>query len=398
MTAAKKLSSQQLTPENSNNTAWQPVEKIFSNGSTYFDALIDDIANAKQTIELETYIFNRDTIGKRIATALMDAAKRGVMVRVLVDGAGSPFWSATYAKHLEKAGVKTKVFHPLPWQLWNWSRAARKLPILLQLIYSFFKANSRNHRKTCLIDTKIAYISSVNIIEWHLTTEEGGKNWRDTSVRLTGVDLSELNKAFEIAWTSRTIKERLRDAFQHIRKEPRMRLNYTRHRRRILYKNLLRRMRLAQRRIWITNAYFVPDNFLLKRLKEAALNGVDVRIVLPQKSNIQLVQWASSTFYYSLLKAGIKIYEYSPGMLHAKSLILDDWMLIGSSNLNHRSLLHDLEADITIFTDSAKKTLEQLFLKDLTHSKQLHLGNWKAIQPLHQRILGRLALYLKYWI
>lgn len=167
------------------------------------------------------------------------------------------------------------------------------------------------------------------------------------------------------------------DAFKHVRREPRIRLNYTRHRRRLLYKNLLRRMRLYQQRIWITNAYFVPDNFLLKHLKETAINDVDVRILLPKKTNVLIVEWASATFYNELLKSGIKIYEYTPSMLHAKSLILNDWMLIGSSNLNHRSLLHDLEADVTLFTEPAKKRLEHLFFEDLAHSRQLHLGHWK---------------------
>ncbi|EKD92201.1 MAG: hypothetical protein ACD_29C00121G0001, partial [uncultured bacterium] len=167
---------------------------------------------------------------------------------------------------------------------------------------------------------------------------------------------------------------------------------------RIFYKNLLRRMRLCQQRIWITNAYFVPDNFLLKSLKEAAKNGVDVRILLPQKTNVAIVEWASSTFYYELLKAGIKIYEYLPSMLHAKSLILDDWMLIGSSNLNHRSLLHDLEADVTLFTEPAKKKVARLFLKDITQSRQLKLSNWKTARPIFQRWLGRLVLYIKYLI
>jgi len=376
----------------------QLEECILENGTDYFHALLHDIKQATHSIDLETFIFSRDSVGKRVANALCDAAKRGVSVRVMVDAWGSPFWSATFARSLEKAGVKTKIFHPFPWQLWNWGRANAKTNLLLKVIYLFFTANSRNHRKICLMDGKIAYVGSINITQCHLTVAEGGKNWRDTAVRLTGINLSELLKAFEIAWTHRTIKERLRDTFQHIRREPRMRLNYTRHRRRILYKNLLRRVRLSQRRIWITNAYFIPDNFLLKHLKNAAANGVDVRILLPKKSNVTIVQWASSTFYYNLLKAGIKIYEYSPGMLHAKSLILDDWMLIGSSNLNHRSLLHDLEADITLFTDTAKKSLEQLFLKDLTQSKQLTLNQWKSVRPLHKRILGRLALYLKYWI
>lgn len=372
-------------------------ERILIDGEHFFESLIHDIQCAEHSIDLETYIFDHDTTGKRVAAALCEAAKRGVSIRVLVDGAGTPFWSATFAKKLEKANVKTKVFHPFPWQFWNWSRSVTKKPFFLNTLYLLLKSNSRNHRKTCLIDNKIAYIGSVNITHCHLKKEAGGKDWRDTSIRLSNINLSELYQAFEIAWTQRTIKERLRETFHHIRREPRVRLNYTRHRRRILHKNLLRRMRLCQQRIWITNAYFVPDNFLLKRLKEAAKNGIDVRILLPKKSNQLIVQWASSTFYSNLLKSGIKIYEYLPGMLHAKSLILDDWMLIGSSNLNHRSMLHDLEVDISVFTEPAKKTLEGLFLTDLTKSTQVELDYWQN-RSIHRRILGRMALYLKYWI
>jgi cardiolipin synthase len=376
----------------------EPEEHVLIDGEHFFESLVNDINAAQHQIDLETYIFEHDAAGKKVAEALANAAQRGVAVRVLVDGAGSPYWSTTFARTLEKSSVKTKVFHPFPWQFWNWSRSVTKKPFLLNTIHLLFKANSRNHRKTCLIDNKIAYVGSMNITHCHLKREYGGKNWRDTSVRLSNINLKELYHAFEIAWTQRTIQERVRDAFKHIRREPRIRLNYTRHRRRILHKNLLRRIRLCQRRIWITNAYFVPDNFLLKRLKEAARNGVDVRILLPKKSNQLIVEWASSTFYSNLLNAGIKIYEYLPGMLHAKSLILDDWMLIGSSNLNHRSLLHDLEVDVTLFTASAKKTLEQLFLADLAQSSQLHLDYWRSNRSMHRRILGRMALYLKYWI
>ncbi|OGT26527.1 MAG: cardiolipin synthase B [Gammaproteobacteria bacterium RIFCSPLOWO2_02_FULL_42_14] len=379
-------------------SAIQPEEYLFENSDAYFQSLIHDIEHATTSVDLETFIFNFDVLGTRIVIALSNAAKRGVAVRVLVDGAGSPFWSTTYAKILENANAKTKVFHPFPWQLWNWSRSVVKTPILFQGIYLLLKANSRNHRKICLIDRTIAYISSANISQCHLNIEDGGQQWRDFSLRLNHVPLDELYEAFDIAWTHRGIQERIRDAFRAIRKEPRVRLNYTRHRRRILYKNLLRRIRLCQRRIWITNAYFVPDNFLLKRLKTAANQGVDVRILLPKKSDVRMMPWASSTFYHSLLQSGVKLYEYLPSMLHAKALILDDWALLGSSNLNHRSLLHDLEADVTLFSDHAKKQLAQFFLDDLARSRELKLANWKNSRPWYQRFLGQIVLYIKYWI
>ncbi len=383
---------------NSNPIFSSHLEQIFISGTEHFNALLQDISNAKTAIDLETYLFHRDHLGLRVAKALSEAARRGVKVRVMVDGAGSPYWSTNFARRLEGAGVSTKVFHPFPWQLWNWSRSVVKLPLMLKWIYFLLKANFRNHRKVCIIDNRIAYIGSLNISKCHLDRSEGGDGWRDTSARLEHIDLTELNKAFDAAWNHRTIKERLRDAFAHIRRDPPIRLNYTRHRRRILYKTLLRRISQCQQRIWITNAYFVPNNFLLRRLKEAASKGVDVRILLPQKSDILMMPWASSTFYYRLLIAGVKIFEYLPSMLHAKSLILDDWVSVGSSNLNHRSLLHDLEADIKIHSQEAKEYLVQRFLEDLQHSREISLDSWHIQRPVRQRILGRFVLYLKYWI
>ncbi|MFV9988692.1 MAG: phosphatidylserine/phosphatidylglycerophosphate/cardiolipin synthase family protein [Coxiella endosymbiont of Dermacentor nuttalli] len=373
-------------------------ETIFIDGQKHFDSLLSDIAKAKHSIDLETYLFHNDTLGKWVAFKLTEAAKRGVKVRVMVDGAGSPFWSTNFARFLEEAGVKTKVFHPFPWQLWDWSRSIVKLPSLIKWIYLILKINFRNHRKVCIIDKEIAYIGSLNISKYHLSLKEGGDGWRDTSVRLTGIDLKELIKAFDVAWYHCTIKERLREIFNQIRKDPLIRLNYTRQRRRILYKNLLRKMANCTHRIWITNAYFVPDNFLLKKLKEAAHSGIDVRILLPQKSDVVMMPWASSTFYYSLLKAGVRIFEYLPSMLHAKSLIIDDWMIIGSSNLNHRSLIHDLEADIHINSKEAKKILERQFLEDLKNSHEVSLDSWQTLRPRSQRLIGRLLLYIKYWI
>ena len=373
-------------------------ETVFTDGQKHFNSLLADIANAKYSIDLETYMFHNDPLGRRVAIQLSEAARRGVKVRVMVDGAGSPLWSANFAYFLEEAGVKTKVFHPFPWQLWNWSRSVVKLPFLLKWIYLILKINFRNHRKVCIIDEKIAYIGSLNICKHHLSKAENGDAWRDTSVRISGIYLPELNKAFEAAWYHRTIKERLREIFRQVRKDPLIRLNYTRHRRRILYKNLLRKIVHCKSRIWITNAYFVPDNFLLKRLKDAARAGVDVRILLPRKSDVAMMPWASSTFYDSLLKARVRIFEYLPSMLHAKSLILDDWMLIGSSNLNHRSLIHDLEADINISSEEAKKVLERQFLEDLKNSREIALDSWQTLRSCRQRIMGRLLLYVKYWI
>jgi cardiolipin synthase A/B len=372
-------------------------ETVYNEGKTYFQALLRDIENAAQSIEIESYIFSNDTIGHDLVKALCNAARRGVSVRVLVDGAGSPFFAHSLAPLLEKSGAKTKIFHPFPWQLWNFSRSAVRWPLLLRWIYLLLKSNSRNHRKICILDQSIAYIGSINISSHHIQTSKKGHSWRDASIRITGIPLTDLLAAFDQAWHHRSIKERLRDTFKHVKRNPTIRLNNTWHRRRVLYRNLLKRMRRARSRIWICNAYFVPDNFLLRCLKESANCGVDVRVLLPKKSDVLMIPWASEAFYMSLLKAGVRIFEYLPNNLHAKVLFIDDWVLVGSSNLNYRSILHDLEVDIALSKESSKALLEKQFLDDLNDSDEIELKNWEK-RHFYQRFLGKLLLHIKYWI
>jgi cardiolipin synthase len=372
-------------------------ETVYSEGKTYFNALLRDVESSKKSIEIESYIFSNDAIGQTVVKALCNAASRGVSVRVLVDGAGSPFFAQSLAPSLEKCGARTKVFHPFPWQLWNFSRSAVRWPLLLRWIYLLLKINARNHRKVCIIDRSIAYIGSINMSNHHVQTSKKGHSWRDASIRVLGIPLLDLLAAFDQAWYHRSIKERLRDTFKHVKRNPKIRLNNTWHRRRVLYRNLLKRMRRARSRVWICNAYFVPDNFLLRCLKESANCGVDVRVLLPKKSDVFMMPWASEAFYTSLLKAGVRIFEYLPSNLHAKVLFIDDWVLIGSTNLNYRSILHDLEVDLALSKDSSKTILEKQFLDDLKDSHEIELKKWKK-RPFYQRLLGRSLLYIKYWI
>ncbi len=373
-------------------------ETVFLTGDDYFISLLDDISRAKISIELETYIFDNDTMGQRMAEALVAAARRGVRVRVLVDGAGTSGWGGTLANTLEAAGIKTRIFHPFPWHLWQWRRHSfLHLSLLFKSIYFIFKINKRNHRKVCIIDNSIVYLGSANISLCHLSLLQGGGGWRDTGVRLIGTSVDDLTMAFEVSWTHTAIQERLHNVFRHVDTHAIIRLNNTRHRRRVLYKDLLRHLSKCHRRVWITNAYFVPDNILLRKLVDLAQAKVDVRILLPQNSDIFIMSWASATFYERLLASGVRIFEYMPSMLHAKSLILDDWHIVGSSNLNHRSLLHDLEVDANVRSRHSRQMLLEQFIEDLSHSKEIQLSNWYK-RPWHQKLVGRLLLYIKYWI
>ncbi len=379
------------------NTTADLHELIISDCLSFYEQLVVDITAAKNSIELETYIFNDDWVGQKIANALLIAAKKGVTIRILVDGAGTPLWGNGLTRMLESQGIQTRIFHPFPWRLWQWSRSVVRVSPLLKAIYLLLKINSRNHRKVCIIDDRIVYVGSVNICQSHLDKEQWGEHWRDTTVRLNCTETKELKAAFEVAWDHMPIQERIRESFRHINKNPVFRVNNTRHRRRLLYRNLLSRINQCKNRIWITNAYFVPDSILLKKLVDAAVRGVDVRILLPQRSDIFVLPWTSATFYYHLVKAGVRIFEYLPSMLHAKTLIIDDWMSVGSSNLNHRSLLHDLEVDVNIRLLESKKQIAKQFVQDLTASKEVELNSWQK-RPFYQRMIGRLLLYMKYWI
>ena len=373
-------------------------EKIFLSGESYFDALIKDIDRAKTSIDLETYIFQNGVLGGWIAEALIRAAHRGVIVRILVDGAGSSDWGHSLARQLrDTANIESRVFHPLPWRVWQWHHGLLNRAWVYNIFYLLARINKRNHRKVCVIDESIVYIGSANIDDCHLTLNSGGKNWRDTGVCLEGVDTIDLREAFEVAWNHLPLQERIQTLFERVQINSPIRLNYTRHRRRVFYKSLLRRISRCQHRVWITNAYFVPDNFLLVKLTDLAQKGVDVRILLPQKSDVVIMTWASAAFYDKLLKSGVRIFEYTPSMLHAKSLILDDWFIIGSSNLNHRSLLHDFEVDVTIRSTEAKTILEQQFLMDLSQATEIQWLNWQKSSWI-KKMIGRLLLYVKYWI
>lgn len=153
----------------------------------------------------------------------------------------------------------------------------------------------------------------------------------------------------------------------------------------------------ATQRIWITNAYFIPGEHLLRGLCEAAWSGIDVRILLTRDNNHAFMGWATTTFYEKLLKCGVHIYEYEPSMLHAKTLIIDDWITVGSTNLNSRSIFHDFEIDVVLNTATAKRAIENQFLTDLAKSQRVRIKELKYI-GWWRRCLGHIILLVRHWI
>lgn len=371
-------------------------EIVFDDGDLFFNQLEQEISQSKSTVDLETYIFGNDAIGHRIANVLCNAAQRGVAVRVMVDGIGSSGWTKTYAEKLEKAGVKYRVYHELPWEeFWQ-----RKNEVISRFFSMIKVINRRNHRKVCIIDNASAFLGSMNISATHSRSIEGPAAWHDIGVKVSGVSVKDLNFAFDRTWTRRghrfpkklTREQRRGESFS-----PLVQLNITR---RLRIKNnalLLSKISSAQSRIWIMNPYFVPTQGLVMALKESASRGVDVKLIGPSKSDVFFIPFVSSLFYFVLLKAGVKVFQYLPSILHAKTVIIDDWARIGSSNLNHRSFLHDQEVDVLLSSEESKQRLEDIFLTDLKECREIKEEDWNRLGFI-ERLLCRVALLFRYWM
>lgn len=381
--------------------AWEE-EHLYFDGDAFFDALEKGINEAHHTIDLESYIFENDNLGRRVTKLLTCAAKRGIAVRIIVDGLGSLNWEGSFGAPCRQAGIPFKVFHKIG--LGRFKEGAWSVLRLRGLRHFLLKLNSRNHRKVCIIDGHLSWLGSMNITDAHLRSQQGEKAWRDTGVMVRGSSVDELVWAFERVWMPR--RKRLATLLQKrhliflrpkIHPEALVRLNTTRGLRRGNYRELLRRIRRASRRIWITNSYFVPHGSLLRALENAAARGVDVRILVPHNSDHFFMPWVTSSFYYGLLKRGVRIFEYLPTILHAKTLAIDEWCIVGSSNLNHRSLLHDLEADVRLTNPHSLQTMEQNFLKDLAHSEEVRFDVWQRRNPVI-KVLGRIVLAFRYFL
>ncbi len=365
-------------------------ETVFADSNQYFAALMQDIDQAVSFIDLETYIFDLDQLGKEVARHLAAASRRGVAVRLLVDGVGSVASGSALARQLNVDGVKVRIFNPLPWNIHHWAWAVPHLPWLARLQHLLDGMYRRNHRKTCIIDRRIIWIGSFNISQSHLPQEQGGQNWRDTAVRLEGMDTENLQNAFNSTWENdRSLIPR------QIFSASSIRLNHKP--RRKLRMDTLRRMDRTSFRIWITNAYFVPSDLLLRYLKKAARRGVDVRILLPGTSDVFFMPLVSAMFYRNLLTAGVRIYEYEDGILHAKLMILDDWMTVGSTNIDYISLFRNLEVEAVVYLPETKKVLEDQFLHDLNRAEEIKIDDFPQY-PWWKKLLGRLLLSLKRWL
>ena len=381
-------------------------EKLYFQGDDYFFDVLKAIREARKSVDIETYIFEPGRLGDQVVAALAKAKRRGVAVRLLVDGVGSPDFLDYYGPKLKKEGIAFRVYRSWPtffssiFHRFSWLKPVQSLHYAITIWNS---GKHRDHRKQFIVDGRKVWIGSFNVSDWHLEGVKGKSAWRDTGIGLSGVKSLVFQLAFQVVWedpwprhTAHLLRHfLLRWLTLDVQGSP-IRMTASRKLRRAFRWELLKRIATARHRIRVITPYFVPTGPLLRALVRAARRGCDVRLILPGLSDVPMVRWTSMVYFLALLKAGCRIFEYQGRVLHAKTFLVDSWALVGSANLDYRSLRKDLEVSVIPMEKKSLRELEGQFGKDVTHSREATLAQLKA-RPLWSRFLSAAFFPFRYW-
>lgn len=351
--------------------------EILQNGDGFFPPLLRDIAAARESIHLESFIWYEGTIARQIAAALAAKAKAGVQVRVLVDASGGRQLKGDTQELLERAGVKVAHFHPVR-------------------ISNLGRINNRDHRKLVIIDGRIAYIGGHGISDEWTGHAQDKKHYRDTSLRVTGPVVNRLQGAFAENWIEETGEIPAAAKFF-----PKLtptgptsaHVAYTSPSGSVSSVQILYYLAIeaAQHEIVIQNPYLLPDDQAIHALEQAVKRGVQVKIMVPsdEASDSSLVQHASHHHFGTLLKRGVRIWEYDHTLLHQKVMIVDGvWSAVGSTNFDDRSFQLNDEVNIGILDPNIAAQLRGAFALDLAHAKERKFDEWQNRSLWHKLVDG----------
>lgn len=338
--------------------------EVLKNGVQIFPSMLTAIKAARRTINLEFYIYWDGEIGRTFSEALAERARAGVHVKVILDAVGSAAMSAQLIDFLQKNGVDLEWYHPLRW-------------------YTLSRFNHRTHRKLLIVDGLVGFSGGVGIGDNWLGDADTSDHWRDTMVRIEGPVVTQMQFAFMDNW----IKSRGElltglDYFppadvcgdyiaQVIKSSPSEGSSTVK----LLYTISIVS---AAKSIYISNAYFVPDRDTIRALEGAIRRGVDVRVIVPgEYTDLPFVRQASRFHYERLLRHGIRIFEYQPTMMHAKTMVVDGiWTTIGSSNFDDRSFRLNDEVNVNVYDERTAAQMETMFFEDLARSREITLRKW----------------------
>lgn len=335
----------------------------YTDGSSKMEALLGEIARAQHHIHLQYYIFCDDETGRRLRDALVEKARQGVHVRILYDDVGCSGVRKSFFEGMRREGIEVHAFLHV------------KFPRFTS------KVNYRNHRKIVVIDGRVGFIGGMNIADRYVRGTEWG-SWRDTHFRIEGSGVAGLQIAFLSDWSATT--KRHVSGSEYFPAAQR----YTDNILQIVAGGPLGKWRAllqadsyavanARRRVWIQTPYYLPSDVLNTALQTAALGGIDVRLMLPARSDSRLIDLASHSYLDDMMRAGVKILFYEPGFLHSKLLIIDDGLtVIGSANMDFRSFEHNFEVNAFIYDAEFTSRMSAIFSDDAARCHAVTPGEW----------------------
>ncbi len=358
-------------------TADNRVE-ILKNGVRIFPSMLAAIRGAKKTINLEFYIYWDGEVGRQFAEALAERSRAGVEVKVILDAVGSAAMSQTLIDFLGRNGIDLEWYHPLRW-------------------YTLSRFNHRTHRKLLIVDGRVGFTGGVGIADDWLGDADTRDHWRETVIRVEGPVVTQMQFAFMDNWVKSrgelltgldyfpAIEPKGTQLTQVIKSSPSEGVSTVK----LMY---VISIVSAEKSIFITNAYFVPDADTLRALEGAVRRGVDVRVIVPGKfADVPIVRAASRWQYDRLLKHGIRMFEYQPTMMHAKTMVVDGiWTTIGSSNFDDRSFRLNDEVNVNVYDRAVAEEMTLMFHEDLHRSVEILARRWLR-RPWAQRIKESVA-------
>ena len=338
--------------------------EVLRNGVQIFPSMLAAVKAAKKTINLEFYIYWDGEIGRQFAEALAERARAGVQVKVILDAVGSAAMSETLIEFMRRNGIDVEWYHPIRW-------------------YTISRVNHRTHRKLLVVDGEIGFSGGVGIADEWQGDADSKDHWRETMIRVEGPVVTQMQFAFMDNWIKSrgelltglsyfpNVERRGDHLTQVIKSSPSEGSSTVK----LMY---IIAIVSAERSIFINNAYFVPDSDTRRALEGAVRRGVDVRVVVPGEINdVPIVRQASRWQYELLLRRGIRIYEYEPTMMHAKTMVVDGiWATIGSSNFDDRSFRLNDEVNVNVYSEDIARQMEEMFFYDVSQSHEITLRKW----------------------
>ncbi|MDM9630668.1 cardiolipin synthase [Robiginitalea aurantiaca] len=357
--------------------------QLLINGEDKYPEVLRTLASAKRFIHMEYYAWENDTRGNQIKDVLLEKIQEGVKIRILYDDYASRGIRKNIVKELQEAGVE---IYP---------------KIRLKIRQFANRLNHRDHRKVIIVDGKYGFVGGLNISDRYDNTIHTKLYWRDTHAKFTGPLVQELQKHFLSSWNAAQSEKLLfsgeflpsdhtADSLPHkglaqiIPGGPYYSFSN-------IMLSYLKIFNLARQKLYVTNPYFIPSSSILNALKQAALSGVDVRLLLPEKSDSSLVGAASRFYFDELLEAGVRIFLYTKGFIHAKTVVADGSLsVVGTANMDIRSFDLNFEIMSVVYGDDLAQKLESVFMEDLKLSREIDADFWNQ-KPFHKKLIYAIA-------